>query len=94
MVAFFAVAGGTSFQARFSNGELQDATAPIEKKLDPVAAKQADVTKVSLDEKSFRFDLNEDAMATEKTAEGIRRFAADLRKLESMIGEKAAAAVS
>ena len=41
--------------------------------------------KVSFDEKAFRFALNEDAMATEKTAEGIRVFAADIVKLEQLI---------
>jgi transaldolase len=74
--------------------ELQDATDPIEEKLDESAAKQSDIQKVSLDEKTFRFELNEDAMATEKTAEGIRRFAADLRKLETLIGQLASTTVS
>ncbi|QEF95977.1 Transaldolase [Stieleria maiorica] len=73
--------------------ELQSSTDPIEKKLDEAAAKQSDVEKVSMDENTFRFQLNEDAMATEKTAEGIRRFAADIRKLETMISEKAEATV-
>lgn len=73
--------------------ELQASTDPIEKKLDEAAAKQSDIEKVTMDEKTFRFEFNEDAMATEKTAEGIRRFAADIRKLETMISEKAEAAV-
>ncbi|QDV81088.1 transaldolase [Planctomycetes bacterium TBK1r] len=73
--------------------ELQASTDPIEKKLDEAAAKQSDIEKVTMDENTFRFELNEDAMATEKTAEGIRRFAADIRKLETMISEKAEAAV-
>ena len=74
--------------------ELQAATDPIAKKLDETTAKQSTIEKVSLDERTYRFELNEDAMATEKTAEGIRRFAADMRKLETLISEKAAAAVS
>ncbi len=41
-----------------------------------------------IDEKTFRWGLNEDAMATEKLAEGIRRFAADQVKLEKMLGER------
>ncbi len=41
-----------------------------------------------MDEAAFRWALNEDAMATEKLAEGIRGFAADLRKLKAMIGAK------
>jgi transaldolase len=68
--------------------ELQASTDPIERKLDPVSSKNAEIKKVSFDEKSFRFALNEDAMATEKTAEGIRTFAADIRKLEALIAAK------
>ncbi len=69
-------------------GELQKSTAPLARKLDPVAAKNSAATKVSFDEKSFRFALNEDAMATEKTAEGIRQFSADIVKLEQMLAQK------
>ena len=43
------------------------------------------IEKVSLDEKKFRWLLNEDQMATEKLAEGIRKFAVDAVKLEDMI---------
>ena len=49
------------------------------------AAKEMDIKKISLDEKTFRWMLNEDPMATEKLAEGIRKFAADAIKLEDMI---------
>lgn len=49
------------------------------------AAQKLDIEKVSLDEKKFRWLLNEDQMATEKLAEGIRKFAADAVKLEDMI---------
>ena len=45
---------------------------------------------VPTDEKSFRFLLNEDAMATEKTSEGIRLFVADINKLEKLIADKLA----
>jgi transaldolase len=69
-------------------GELQTATEPVTRKLDPAKAKQADLKKVSFDEKGFRFALNEDAMATEKTAEGIRGFSADIVKLEQLIAKK------
>ncbi|MCO8121730.1 transaldolase [Stieleria sp. TO1_6] len=69
--------------------ELQAGTDPLEQKLDEATAKQSDVEKITLDEKTFRFQLNEDAMATEKTAEGIRKFAADMVKLEQLISEKA-----
>jgi transaldolase len=69
-------------------GELQKSTAPLARKLDPSAAKNSAAAKVSFDEKSFRFALNEDAMATEKTAEGIRQFSADIVKLEQMLAQK------
>ena len=61
---------------------------PVERKLNPEAAAASDIQKISLDEKTFRFMLNEDAMATEKTAEGIRKFAADIVKLEKFIAAR------
>ena len=69
-------------------GELKASTEPLVRKLDPAAAKSADLKKVSFDEKSFRFALNEDAMATEKTSEGIRLFSADIVKLEQLLAQK------
>ncbi|MBW7894633.1 MAG: transaldolase [Opitutaceae bacterium] len=68
--------------------ELNNSTDPVDRKLDPTAATIADLERVSFDEKSFRYALNEDAMATEKTAEGIRNFAADIIKLESVVQQK------
>ena len=65
--------------------ELQDATDPVVRKLDPELARAADIERVELDEKSFRYRFNEDAMATEKTAQGIRAFAADIVKLEKLV---------
>ena len=65
--------------------ELQDSTDPLELKLDPAAAKDQDIAKVPTDEKSFRWLMNEDPMATEKTAEGIRKFGIDIVKLEDLI---------
>ncbi|MFS0756774.1 transaldolase [Noviherbaspirillum sp. 1P10PC] len=65
--------------------KLADGTAPVARKLSPDAARDSDLQKLSLDEKSFRFQLNEDAMATEKLAEGIRQFCADAVKLEGLI---------
>lgn len=65
--------------------ELQASTDTVERVLSPEAAAAADLEKVSFDEKSFRLALNEDAMATEKTAQGIRGFAADIVKLENLI---------
>jgi transaldolase len=68
--------------------ELAKTDAPLVKKLDATAAQAAELKKVSLDEKAFRFAQNEDAMATEKTAEGIRLFSADIVKLEQLIAAK------
>ena len=65
--------------------ELQNAEGDVPRKLDPEAAKSSDVEKLEFDEKTFRFLLNDDAMATEKTAEGIRKFSADMVKLEELI---------
>lgn len=69
-------------------GELQAGQGKVERKLDAAKAKNAELKKVSYDEKSFRFALNEDAMATEKTAEGIRQFSADIGKLEQLLEKK------
>jgi transaldolase len=68
--------------------ELSESIEPLERKLDPEKAKQAKIEKLKLDEKTFRYQLNENAMATEKTAEGIRKFAADVVKLEKFIASK------
>ncbi len=68
--------------------ELAKSEAPVVRKLDPAAASSVDLKKVSFDEKGFRFAMNEDAMATEKTAEGIRLFSADIVKLEQLIAQK------
>ncbi len=65
--------------------ELADSSEPVERVLSPEAAADADLDKVSFDEKSFRLALNEDAMATEKLAQGIRAFAADIVKLEDLV---------
>lgn len=69
-------------------GELKAGTEPLARKLDPVRAQAADLKRVTFDEKGFRFAFNEDAMATEKTAEGIRVFVADIVKLEQLIRQK------
>jgi transaldolase len=65
---------------------LSKSTDPAPAKLSPAAAAAAPaLPKVSFDEAAFRWAMNEDAMATEKLAEGIRGFSADLRKLEDFI---------
>ncbi|OWT60260.1 transaldolase [Candidimonas nitroreducens] len=66
-------------------GELAAADAPIERRLDPAHAAQAAGDTLPCDEISFRSLLNQDAMATEKLAEGIRVFVADAIKLEALI---------
>ncbi|XP_015762580.1 PREDICTED: probable transaldolase [Acropora digitifera] len=65
--------------------KLQKSTETVSLKLSVDEAKKQDIDKISLDEKKFRWLLNEDAMATDKLAEGIRKFAADAVKLEEMI---------
>jgi transaldolase len=69
-------------------GELQKNTAPVARKLSPEIAHDSKIGKIPLDEKKFRWLLNEDAMATEKTAEGIRLFNADAQKLTQFIAAK------
>ena len=69
-------------------GELQAAEEPIEPKLNVEHAKSIEIQKIECDEKSFRWQLNEDAMATEKTAEGIRKFAVDIVKLEKLVAQE------
>jgi len=68
--------------------ELSESYEPVERKLDPEKAKKADVQRLEMDEKKFRYLLNDNAMATEKTAEGIRKFAADIVKLEKFVASK------
>ncbi|MGM0702202.1 MAG: transaldolase [Pseudomonadota bacterium] len=66
-------------------GELADSEGDLERRLNPSDAETSPPE--PLDEAEFRWALNEDAMATEKLAEGIRKFTADQRKLESLLGE-------
>ena len=65
--------------------ELAKSEGALVRKLDPAQAAKLAPAKMSLDEKTFRFLLNEDAMATEKLAEGIRLFTKDLRALREMV---------
>ena len=58
---------------------------PLEQVLDAGAARALDLQPVNFDEASFRFALNEDAMASDKLAEGIRAFCADTVKLEHLM---------
>lgn len=68
--------------------ELEMMNEKLSLKLDPMTSKSMQIHKISPDEQQFRWLLNEDAMATEKLAEGIRKFAADLVKLEQMIQQR------
>ncbi|MEC4721148.1 transaldolase [Noviherbaspirillum sp. CPCC 100848] len=65
--------------------KLADGDAQVVRKLSPEEAAGADLQKLTLDERTFRFLLNEDAMGTEKLAEGIRQFCADAVKLDKMV---------
>lgn len=65
--------------------ELSNSDAAVERKLAPENAASSDIERLELDEKTFRYLFNDDAMATEKTADGIRRFAADILKLEGLV---------
>ena len=68
--------------------ELARSTEPVERKLTPEKAKAAKIDKLELVEKKFRWMLNDNAMAYEKTGEGIRKFAADVVKLEKLVAGK------
>ncbi|MGA6985271.1 MAG: transaldolase [Terriglobales bacterium] len=72
--------------------QLEQTEGTVERKLDPVKAKSSKGEKIHLDEKTFRWMHNEDAMATDKLAEGIRKFNADARHLQdyalSQVAEK------
>ncbi len=69
-------------------GLLQNNTQPLPRKLSPEMARESKMEKLPMDEKKFRWRLNEDAMATEKTAEGIRLFNADAQKLAQFVAAK------
>ncbi|MBA3603427.1 MAG: transaldolase [Parachlamydiaceae bacterium] len=66
--------------------ELSSSNEPVVRKLDSSEAASSNLQKIDLDEKTYRWLLNEDAMATEKLAEGIRKFNEDAVKLEKFLG--------
>jgi transaldolase len=74
--------------------QLTHQEGPLERKLSPTGVKdpQTNLAKLVLDEKQFRWMMNEDAMATEKLAEGIRTFAHDLASLRKLVDTRLAAA--
>jgi transaldolase len=65
--------------------KLADSNDKVERKLSTESVKNEQIDKIAVDEPNFRFAVNDDAMATEKLAEGIRTFAADAIKLEKVI---------
>ena len=68
--------------------ELQGAEGAVARCLSVEEAKASDIKKIPMDEKTFRWMLNEDAMGTEKLAEGIRKFTEDIIKLEGLIAAR------
>jgi len=72
--------------------ELAASDEPLTRKLDPAVSAAMDIPKRVYDEKTFRLEMNDDAMATEKTAEGIRKFAIDIVKLGQLLSAAVAAA--
>jgi transaldolase len=69
-------------------GELKASNDPVQRKLSPETSRQAELHQIRLDEKMFRWMFNENAMAVEKTAEGIRQFHADAQKLNQFIASQ------
>ena len=67
--------------------ELDKSTDAVPQLLNAEAAANSDLTKIEMNEKVFRWMLNEDGMATDKLSEGIRKFAADQRKMDQMVKE-------
>jgi transaldolase len=68
--------------------ELSASTEQLTKKLDASEAASMDIAKIDMDELKFRWMMNEDPMATEKLAEGIRNFSKDIVKLEDVVKTK------
>jgi transaldolase len=71
--------------------QLESTPGEVPARLTPERARRSDVPKIDLDEAEFRWQHNEDAMATEKLAEGIRSFDADARKLAALLQARLAA---
>ena len=70
--------------------KLSQSTESVEVHLDKKKAASCDLEKVTVDEKVFRWQMNEDEMATDKLSEGIRKFAADAVKLENVLRQRLA----
>ncbi|MEX2213953.1 MAG: transaldolase [Phycisphaeraceae bacterium] len=74
--------------------KLASTEGTLERKLDAAAAKGMTIDKVNMTEKNFRWHHNEDAMATDKLAEGIRAFHADMQKLRAYVAKRMGVAVA
>ena len=70
--------------------KLSDSTEKVEVHLDKKKAEGSKLEKVTVDEKTFRWQMNEDEMATDKLSDGIRKFTVDAIKLEDMLRERLA----
>ena len=68
-------------------GQMENTQGEVTRRLSVESSRASDATKIHLDEKTFRWMHNEDAMAVEKLSEGIRKFYADTRKLEQYVRE-------
>jgi transaldolase len=68
--------------------ELQKAQGDVPLKLSAETAKQADIQKITVDEKTFRWMLSNDAMASDKLYEGIRNFSKDIVKLQQLLSSR------
>lgn len=68
--------------------ELQSMNEAVERKLDAAEAKNANIERLDVCEKSFRWLMNEDAMATEKLSQGIRVFGQDMVKVREIVAKK------
>ncbi len=68
--------------------ELKNSSEPVQRKLEHSMAQSSLHQKIHVNEKAFRWGLNEDAMATEKLSEGIRNFTKDILKLETLLKSK------
>ncbi|MBK8764721.1 MAG: transaldolase [Burkholderiaceae bacterium] len=71
--------------------ELQGSQATVRRRLDPTVAQTLPIERIRFDEKHFRFDMNDDPMASDKLAEGIRQFVTDARKLDGLVAQALAA---
>ena len=67
--------------------ELEKSSDPVPQCLSAEAATATDLKKIEMNEKVFRWMLNEDTMANDKLSEGIRKFAADQTKMDAMVKE-------